>query len=346
MLIEGGQGFAADAQSGPPGDITLRNDLVHNFLDLGTGNSEAQAFHTGVVGKGADLHGVDADDLPVAVDQRPAGVAGVQGGVGLDQGHGAAVHVHVPVDGGDDAVGVGAPEGRPQGIADGNHRIAHPQCGGIPKLGGGQVGAVDAQHRQVGNVVATNQPGREAAVIGELHGNDVGILYHMGIGHDISVSGEHHPGAGGRTAAALTGDGHHGGDIEGVDILQGHAAALGNIVNALGRRLQIHGSVGGGSGNSRRGLSGHGLLRRLLGWFRDEGDGQLLMLLLIGFQLPEQADIQKAQHGDDAAQENNQNQHQRQQGAPAFWRVCWPGAVYAVVPVGIVVISFAHRVPR
>ena len=189
MLVEGGQGLAGDAERGPPGDIALGDDLIHDILDLGAGNGEAQAFHAGVVGEGADLHGIDADDLTVAVDERPAGVAGIQGGIGLDQGHGAAVHVHVPVDGGDDAVGIGAPEGGAQGITDGDHRVAHPQCGGISKLGGGQIVAVDAQHRQIRNVVTANQPGREAAVIGELHGNCVGILHHMGIGHDISVGG-------------------------------------------------------------------------------------------------------------------------------------------------------------
>ena len=188
-------------------------------------------------------------------------------------------------------------------IAEGTHRIAYPQCGGIAELGGGQIGAVNAQHRQIGNGVAANQPCAEAAVVGELHGNDLCILHHMGIGYDISVSREHHPGAGGRTAAALTGDGHHGRDVQGVDILQSHAAALGNIVDALGRRLKVHGGIGKRSCHGGRGLlCGKGLLRGFLGRLRGEGDGQLLMLLPVGFQLPEQANIQQAQHGDDAAQ--------------------------------------------
>ena len=219
MLVEGGQRFTGDTKGGSAGDIALRDDLIHNFFHLSAGNGKAKALHTGGVGKGADFHGVDADDLPVAVNQWPAGVAGVQGGVGLDERHGAAVHVHVPVDGGDDAVGVGAPEGCPKGIADGYHRVAHPQGGGVAELGGGQVGAVNAHHRQVGNIVAAHQPGAEGTVIGELDGNGAGILHHMGVGHDIAVRGENHAGAGGRTVAGLAGDGHHGGDIPGIDIL-------------------------------------------------------------------------------------------------------------------------------
>ena len=69
------------------------------------------------------------------------------------------------------------------------------------------------------------------------------------------------------------------------------------------------------------------------------------MLLLVGFQFLEQANIHQAQHGDDAAQENNQNQHQRHQRPTVLRRIRRPGAVYAVVPVGIRMISIVHRKP-
>ena len=123
MLIEFGQGLAGNSQRGPSGHIALGDDLIYDFLHLGAGNGKAKPLHTGSVGESADFDGVDADDLTVAVDQRPAGIAGVQGGVGLDQGHGSAVDLHIPVDGGDDAVGIGTPEFHSQRIADGNHRV-------------------------------------------------------------------------------------------------------------------------------------------------------------------------------------------------------------------------------
>ena len=45
------------------------DDLIHNVPDGGAGNGKADTLHTGGIGEGADLHGVDADDLTVAVDQ-------------------------------------------------------------------------------------------------------------------------------------------------------------------------------------------------------------------------------------------------------------------------------------
>ena len=127
ILIEGGQCIAGDSQSGTSGDIALVDDLIHDVLHRGTGDGKAKTLHTGGVGKGTDLHGVDADDLTVAVDQGTAGVAGVQSGVGLDQAHGTAVNGHIPVNGRYNAVGEAAPEFTAQGIADGSDGVTHPQ---------------------------------------------------------------------------------------------------------------------------------------------------------------------------------------------------------------------------
>ena len=182
MLIEFGQGLAGDAQGGPSGHIALGDDLIHDFLHLGAGNGEAKPLNTGSVGESADFDGVDADDLTVAVDERPAGIAGVQGGVGLNQGHGAAVDLHIPVDGGDDAVGIGAPEFHPQRIADGHHRIAYPQGFGIAELGGGQVLGINVQHRQIGHRVIAYGLGGESPVIGKEHRNFLGTADDVVIG--------------------------------------------------------------------------------------------------------------------------------------------------------------------
>ena len=164
----------------------------------------------------------------------------------MDQGHGAAVQIHVPVDGGNDSIGIGAPKGCTQRIADGNHRIAHPQCGGIAELGGGQVCAVDSQHCQIGYFIKANQTGGVISVIRQLHRYGISILYHMGIGNDISVGGENDTGAGETAAAALAGNGNDRGNIPGVDFLKGNPAALRDIVDALRSSLKVHGCDGGG----------------------------------------------------------------------------------------------------
>lgn len=106
----------------------------------------------------AHFHGVDADDLPIAVDEGAAGVAVIQGGVGLDHGHGAALHLHLTVDGGDDAVGEGPPQLYAQGVADGVHRVTHRQQVGVAELRRRQ-GIVrnGPQHRQILVLIIAHQ---------------------------------------------------------------------------------------------------------------------------------------------------------------------------------------------
>ena len=79
----------------------------HNVLDHGEhivdGDGEADALNGGV-GVARILRGHDADDLAVAVEERAAGVAGVDGAVHLDHVEGGAVHIDGAVDAGDDAL--------------------------------------------------------------------------------------------------------------------------------------------------------------------------------------------------------------------------------------------------
>ena len=242
VLIEAGEGFALNAQGGSSGNVALVNQLIHNILDGGAGNGKTNAFHTGRVGKGADFHGVDADDLAVAVDEGAAGIAGVQSGVGLNQSHGPSVHIHVPVDGGDNAVGIGAPVFDTQRIPDGSHRISDPQLGGISELGGNQIRGLHLQHSQIGNFVSADEFRGEHPVVCQQHVNGTGTVHHVGVGDDVAVCCENHTGAGGGTAIAFTADGNHGTDVLQIDFLEGQAPFHGNILPALGRLLQLHGT--------------------------------------------------------------------------------------------------------
>ena len=85
------------------------------------GDGEAEALGR------EDDGGVDADDFAAGVDERAAGVAGVEGGVGLDDvvdepaGGAAEGSAH----GADDAGGDGGLEA--VGIADGDHELADLQ---------------------------------------------------------------------------------------------------------------------------------------------------------------------------------------------------------------------------
>ena len=72
--------------------------------------------------------GVDADHLAAFVDQRPAAVAGVHGGIGLQVGHPLAfTHRIGALHGADDARGHGVVEA--EGVADGDRPFAGAHLG-------------------------------------------------------------------------------------------------------------------------------------------------------------------------------------------------------------------------
>ena len=99
----------------------------------------------------ADDRGVDADDGAVGGDERPAGVAGVDGGVGLDEVVEAdAAAVDLPVEGRDDAPGDGRLAGEVEGVADGDDLVADLQVGRVAERRRHQaVGVVDPDEGDV-----------------------------------------------------------------------------------------------------------------------------------------------------------------------------------------------------
>src|SRR5262245_10422061 len=81
-----------------PVDHAVLDELAHDLLREVRRNGEADAFVP--AGPRVD-HAVDADELAARVDQRPAGVAGVDGRVSLNEVRDAAALC--PSDGRDDA---------------------------------------------------------------------------------------------------------------------------------------------------------------------------------------------------------------------------------------------------
>ena len=118
-----GHSPGGNAEGGLIRHLAVFHNVRDNGLHIPDGNGEAQTLHSGI-GIAGILGGHNAHHLAVQVHQRAAGVAGVDGGVHLDHVKGRAVHIDGPVAAGYDALAHG--EGQfPQGIADGQHRVAY-----------------------------------------------------------------------------------------------------------------------------------------------------------------------------------------------------------------------------
>src|SRR5262249_41171138 len=89
------------------GDFAVLDQRMHDVLGVVGGNGESDP----VVAAGARCDGrVDADDFALEIDQRSAGVAGIDGGIGLQKVfvcHAGKLWII-----GADDIGVGAPLGR------------------------------------------------------------------------------------------------------------------------------------------------------------------------------------------------------------------------------------------
>ncbi len=132
------------------------DDLVGGGLDDLGGDGEARACEGAAAG---DDEGVDADQFAMRVDQRAAGVAGVDGGVGLDEVAGLAAVFGVgvgPIKRADDAAGDGELEVA-EGAAEGKHGLAGMQLGGVAPGDAGQVGGVDLDDGQVVELVDADE---------------------------------------------------------------------------------------------------------------------------------------------------------------------------------------------
>ena len=156
------------------------------------------------------------------IEECAAGVALIQGGVGLQQGHAAALVADVPGNGGNDAVGEGAAEGVSQGVADGGHRVPHPEAGALSELRGNEILCFDLQHGEVADGIGTDELCFKLPVIMEGDGGPVAAVHHMGIGQDQPIGSQNDAGA--PVVAALpvheAGNGHNGGSALFIELLQ------------------------------------------------------------------------------------------------------------------------------
>ena len=132
--------------------------------------------------------GVDADHIAGRIEQRTAAVARIDGRVGLDQAFQRpfVFAANAAPERTDDAGGQRALQ--TEGIADGEHLLAHLQRVGIAQVERGQLGARrDLQQRQVVGFVAAQQLRLVAGLIGQRHFELALIGDHVVVGEDLAV---------------------------------------------------------------------------------------------------------------------------------------------------------------
>ena len=128
--------------------------------------------------------GVDADELAGHVDQRAAGIAGVDRGIGLDEELVVGDADLRARQRRDDAVGDGLPDA--EGIADRQHDVADQQLVRIGKIQRREffLAILDPQHREIGAAVLEHDLGLEFALVGERNLDLVGAFDDVVVGHD------------------------------------------------------------------------------------------------------------------------------------------------------------------
>ena len=205
---------------------------------------------------------VDADELALVVHKRAAGVARVDGRVGLDHvridsGLAAAAGLHRlarvhdlrAARGGHDARGHRLLE--PEGGAQGHDPLADGQVVRIADLHGGEAaGILGLQHRHVGGGIGAHQLG-VVGVAGDGHLIGAAAVDHVVVGDEVAVLGHHDARAGTQALelAARIGVGLH--VYHGRQALGGHGLSQGRVI------FGVDGSLG--SGRAARGLGGGGV---------------------------------------------------------------------------------------
>src|SRR5581483_2725327 len=163
-------------------DFTLALQLGNDVLRGVDRRSEADADVAAAL---AEDRGVDADDFAAEIDQRPAGVAGVDRRVGLDE---VVIRTRADVAalGADDTRRDGALEA--EGVADRDDPFADLELVRIAELRHGKVGPdVDLDDRDLGLGVFADDLGFVLPPGLQLHHDLRAVVDHMIVGEDRAV---------------------------------------------------------------------------------------------------------------------------------------------------------------
>jgi len=166
------------------GNFAEADQFVDGRFDDLRGNGEA---HTGERSGAGDEERVDTNQLAVRVDERTARVAGIDGGVGLNELAGLAAIT---------GVGIGAVERADDaardrelesvGIAEGEDGLSGMQIRGVAPRNAGEIAAADLDDGEIGKGIGADELGGHDLLVA--HGDaDVGrALDDVVVGDDVS----------------------------------------------------------------------------------------------------------------------------------------------------------------
>ena len=206
-------------------DVAVFNDAGDNASDAVDRNCKADVVNgslAGIAGRRVLCVG-DADDFAIFIEESTAGVAGVDGTVGLDETHGGAgAHSDAAAECADNAACKG--EGQlAERVADGENRIADAKGIGIAQSDRLKTFGLNFKNRDIVALIIADDFGIVGFVVIGGNGDLLGICYDVVVGENVTVRGDDETGAGSLesvtvavTAGGLTADGDTDG---GVDIL-------------------------------------------------------------------------------------------------------------------------------
>ena len=158
------------------------------------GQGEADAVAHAGLGRG------DADEVAVTVEEGAAGVAGVDGGVGLDEvvqalaAEAGAEDVDAAVEAADDADG-GAAREVAQRVADRDGQLADSQAGRVAERDGRQVLGIDLHEGEVGQRVDAGDGAVEDGAVIEDDRDVLGVADDVAVRDDQAVARDDDAGA-------------------------------------------------------------------------------------------------------------------------------------------------------
>ena len=164
----------------------LRHELRHQVRRDG----EADAVRPARPGQD---RGVDADQLPVHIDQRTAGIARIDRCVGLDEVTPAVARRHARArQPRHDTAGHGLADA--ERVTDRQHQFAHLDPVAVAQVQGRHIiGPDQFQDRQVAVFVRQHHRGIEFATVVQHHPDFGRIAHHVVVRHDVTVIRQDHP---------------------------------------------------------------------------------------------------------------------------------------------------------